>query len=71
MDISVILDAVTVVGFPIVMCIIFMVYVKYLTDMNRDQINSITGQHREEMREITQAVENNTLALTQLIEKLN
>lgn len=71
MDISVILDAVSIVGFPIVMCIIFMFYVKYLTDKNAEQIDKITDRHHDEMKEITQAVENNTLVLTKLLEKMN
>lgn len=71
MDIKVLLDAVSVVGFPIVMCLIFIYYVKYLNDTNRDQINQLQAQHRQETSELTKAVENNTLALTRLIEKLD
>lgn len=71
MDIKVLLDAVSVVGFPIVMCLIFIYYVKYLNDTNRDQINQLQQQHRQETSELTKAVENNTLALTRLIEKLD
>lgn len=71
MDIKVLLDAVSVVGFPIVMCLIFIYYVKYLTDTNRDQINQLQQQHRQETSELTKAVENNTLALTRLIEKID
>ena len=71
MDIKLLLDAVSVVGFPIVMCLIFIYYVKYLNDTNRDQINQLQAQHRQETSELTKAVENNTLALTRLIEKLD
>lgn len=70
MDIKVILDAVSVVGFPIVMCLVFMYYVKYLTDKNSEQIDRITEQHREETKELTKAVENNTLVVTQLLDRL-
>lgn len=71
MDIKVLLDAVSVVGFPIVMCLIFIYYVKYLTDKNAEQIDKMQTQHRQETSELTKAVENNTLALTRLIEKLD
>ena len=71
MDIKVLLDAVSLVGFPIVMCLIFIYYVKYLNDTNRDQINQLQQQHRQETSELTKAVENNTLALTRLIEKID
>jgi len=70
MDIKILLDAVSLVGFPIVMCLIFIYYVKYLNDTNRDQINQIQLQHRQETNEMTKAIENNTLALTKLIDKL-
>jgi hypothetical protein len=70
MDIKVLLDAVSLVGFPIVMCLIFIYYVKYLNDTNRDQINQIQQQHRQETGEMTKAIENNTIALTKLIDKL-
>ena len=70
MDIKVLLDAVSVVGFPIVMCLIFIYYVKYLTDKNAEQIDKLQEQHRQETSELTKAVENNTLALTKLIDKL-
>ena len=70
MDIKVLLDAVSVVGFPIVMCLVFMYYVKYLTDKNSEQIDRITEQHREETKELTKAVENNTLVVTQLLDRI-
>lgn len=71
MDIKVLLDAVSVVGFPIVMCLIFIYYVKYLTDKNAEQIEKLQDQHRQETSELTKAVENNTLALTRLLDKLD
>lgn len=70
MDIKVLLDAVSVVGFPIVMCLVFMYYVKYLTDKNAEQIDRLQSQHKQETTEMTKAIENNTLALTKLIDKL-
>lgn len=70
MDIKVLLDAVSVVGFPIVMCLVFMYYVKYLTDKNAEQIERLQSQHKQETTEMTKAIENNTLALTKLIDKL-
>ncbi len=71
MDIKVLLDAISLVGFPIVMCLVFMYYVKYLTDKNAEQIDKMNDQHRQETNELTKAVENNTLALTRLIEKMD
>ena len=70
MELGAILEAITTVGFPIAMCLIMMYYIKYVTDSNKAEIEKITNEHRAEMLEITKAVENNTVALTQLSERL-
>lgn len=65
-----ILNAVTTVGFPIVVCIIVMAYVKYISDKNSEEIKAITAEHKTEVAEMTKAIENNTIALTKLLERL-
>lgn len=66
MDLSPVMTAISTVGFPIV-CVIFMAfYVKYITDKHREEITRLNAQHREEMSEVTTAINNNTLALQQL-----
>lgn len=70
MELTPILTAISTVGFPIV-CVIFMaIYVKYITDKNREEISRLNEQHRQEMTEVTQAINNNTLALQQLSDYL-
>jgi hypothetical protein len=66
MDIQAILQAITQVGFPIVCCGAMMWYVKYSTDKSRDEITRLNDQHRQEMTDVTQAINNNTIALTRL-----
>ena len=70
MDFNSVIQAISTMGFPIVMCIVVCFYVKYIMDKNNDQLQAITDKHREEAKEMTKAIENNTLALTRLIEKL-
>lgn len=70
MDYAGILDAITKVGFPIVISLIMMYYIKYITESHKAEIEEITSKHKDEMVEITKAVENNTLALTKLSERL-
>lgn len=70
MDWESLLQAITTVGFPIVCCIIMMWYVKYVTDQNREEIAKLNDQHQQEMREVTQAINNNTLALTRLCDMM-
>lgn len=70
MDFNGVIQAISTIGFPIVMCIVVCFYVKYIMDKNSEQLMQITNSHREESKEMTKAIENNTIALTKLIEKL-
>lgn len=64
-------SAVSTVGFPIVCCAITMYFLKYVMDKNREDLNALNDLHRSEMKEVTQAITNNTLALTKLCDKIN
>lgn len=70
MNINDILTAVTTVGFPIVCCGAMMYYVKYTTDKHREEIETLNTHHKDEMKEVTNAVNNNTLALQKLCDKM-
>lgn len=59
MEIGEITTLIGSVGFPIVMCLIF---VKLFTDMQ--------DKHREEMSKITDAVNNNTLVMQKLLDEM-
>lgn len=60
--------------FPIVACIVMAWYVKHMTDSNREDTKELNRQHTEEMTsfrdEIKTALNNNTLALNRLCDKL-
>lgn len=64
------LQAITTVGFPIVMCGAMAWYVKYQTDKNRDDVKTLNEQHMKEMLEVTEAINNNTQALIALKETM-
>ena len=70
MDIQIFVQAVTQVGFPIVCCGAMMWYVKYSTDKNRDEVDKLNEQHRQEMTDMTTALNNNTVVLTRQCEIL-
>lgn len=59
MESSVILEIISTVGFPIACCVAMFL-----------QQNKITENHKKEMSEMKSAIDNNTIALTKLIEKL-
>ena len=66
-----VLSAVQTVGFPIMCCIGLGYYIKYITDKNRDEIDKINELHKEEMKPLAEALNNNTIALTRLCEKMD
>lgn len=65
-----IFTAISTLGFPIGMCIIMCWYVKDTTDKHREEIKYLNEVHRGEMNDVTTALNNNTLALQSLCEKL-
>ena len=70
MDMNAILQAITTVGFPVVMCGAMAYYVKYITDKNREEVSKLNEQHKQEILDVVKAIDNNTVALTKLCEKL-
>lgn len=58
-------------GFPTVACMGLGFYVKYLTDNYRKDVNQMQAEHKEEIKEVTSALNNNTLALQKLCDKLD
>lgn len=59
------------VGFPIAMCVAMGYYVKYTEDKSREERIEMQTQHSEEMDSVKTVLNNNTLALQKLAEKLN
>lgn len=53
-------------AFPIVMCILIGWYVKYREDKHSDEIKETRESHKAEMDKVTDALNNNTLALQHL-----
>lgn len=53
-------------GLPTVVACASMWYVKYREDKNDQKIERMTEEHKEEMTDITNALNNNTLALQRI-----
>lgn len=69
-DFDAISNLVSTVGFPIVCFLMCGWYVKYREDKNDEKVEKINTQHDEENRRMVDAVNNNTLALQKLTDKL-
>lgn len=70
MDITTLSEIVSTVGFPIVCFLMCGYYVKYREDKNDEKFDRLNTQHDEEAKRMTEALNNNTLALQKLADKL-
>lgn len=65
---------ISTLGFPIVCCVALAIYVTKITEQNREDTKELNKRHTEEMLEfkedIKEALNNNTIALNKLCEKL-
>lgn len=57
-------------GFPIVACLGMGWYVKYQMDENNKQLKEVREEHKSEMNKVTEALNNNTVAINKLCERL-
>lgn len=65
-----IVSIVSAVGFPIVAAIGCGYFVKWQYEQNIKQMEEMRKEHKEEVAKMTEALNNNTLALNNLINKL-
>lgn len=66
-----VIQLISSVGFPIVACLGMGWYVKYQTDNYRNEVQDMRKEHKDEIAKITQALNNNTQAVTKLCDKLD
>lgn len=75
MDTNIFLQLLGSYAFPIVACIYMAIYVKEMSKSNREDTKALNEQHTKEMNafkdEIKEALNNNTVALTRLCERLD
>lgn len=61
-----IMTLINTLGLPTVVAIASMWYVKYREDKNDTRLDKLNGAHKKEMTDITEALNNNTLALQRI-----
>ena len=57
-------------GFPIAMCVVCVFALKYIFDMFMKKSEQETQMHKEEVNTMTEALNNNTIVLQKLCDKL-
>lgn len=70
MDFTTVSQFITAIGFPIAMCCAMAWYVKDTSEKHREEVRQLNKQHNEEMQQVTVALNNNTLAIQKLCDKL-
>lgn len=66
-----IVNLISTVGFPITACVVLGWFVKYQTDLNNKEVADMRNEHRDEISKVTDALNNNTLVLQKLCDKLD
>ena len=66
-----VVSIISAVGFPIVAAVGCGYFVKWQYEQNQKQVEAMRLEHKEEVQNMTKAIENNTVALTRLIEKID
>lgn len=66
-----IMTLISTVGFPIAACVGMGWFVKYQTDLNNKTMNDIRAEQANQNRTMQAAINNNTKALQELIDKLD
>ena len=71
MEFSEVIQLIPSVGFPIVACICMGWYVKFQTESNSTEVKEMRQEHAATITKVTEALNNNTLALQQLVDKFD
>lgn len=71
MDANTITTIISSVGFPIVACVGLGWFVKYQTDNNNREVAEMRKEHTEEINKVTDALNNNTLVVQKLCDKID
>lgn len=71
MDFQSILTAITTVGFPIVACICMGYFFLKVNENYRTDIKELQASQKEETKALVDAVNNNTLVIQQLVDKMS
>lgn len=71
MDANTITTIISSVGFPIVACVGLGWFVKYQSDNNNREVAEMRKEHTEEINKVTDALNNNTLVVQKLCDKID
>ena len=66
-----IVQIISAVGFPIVAAVGCAYFVKWQYEQNQKQIEEMRKEHKEEVNNMTKAIDNNTLVIQKLVDSMD
>lgn len=70
MDFQTIITAIGTVGFPICACIAIAVFFSRVNDNYRSDIKELNSSHKDEIKQLSDVIAQNTLVIQKLCDKL-
>ena len=70
MNVNDIASIISSVGFPIVACIGIAIFFQQTNNNYRNDIKEMNSNHKSEMDKITEAINNNTLVIQKLVDRM-
>lgn len=70
MDTNTLITMINSLGFPIVACIGMAWFFVKVNDNYRADIKEMNSQHKEEMDKMTRAINNNTMVIQKLVDRM-
>lgn len=71
MDGNTLITMIGSLGFPIVACIGMAIFFREVNKNYREDIKELSSNHKNEMDKVTEAINNNTIVVQKLIDKLD
>ena len=71
MDLTTLAQLIGTLGFPIVACCAMAYYFAKVNDNYRTDIKELQSNHKEEIAKMTEAINNNTLVIQKLVDKMD
>ena len=69
-DVGTISTLIGSVGFPVALCIGVLWYLVKLQQSHKEELNELAKSHKSEMDGMTEAIQNNTVVLQQILEHM-
>ena len=70
MEVNALSQIIMTIGFPIVACCACAWFIFYMTKSHKEELQRFQDLHNSEIKELTNAIQNNTLAIQSLVSKL-